>query len=272
MYSVLMSIYSKEKPLNLQESIESIVTQTVLPGEIVIVKDGELTKELNIVLNSFLNREPELFKVVSLEENVGLGKALAIGLKECSYNLVARMDSDDISRHDRFEKQIRYFKEDSNLDILGSYITEFEGNIHNKVGKRQVPLNEKEIIQFAKKRNPFNHVTVMFNKETVTNSGSYRKVSGLGYEDYDLWIRMLMANSKCKNIDESLVYVRVGKDMYKRRGNKERLTTALKFRYKMYKSGFCSLFDFIFASFANIFLAYSPNLIRSTIYKKTLRN
>ncbi|WP_163538989.1 glycosyltransferase [Gracilibacillus sp. YIM 98692] len=271
LFSLLMSVYYKEEPEYLDECLTSILNQTVLPNEIVIVKDGPLTQDLEDVLEKFSLMNLQLYKVIELEENVGLGKALAIGVENCSYDLIARMDSDDVAREDRFEKQVKFFKSDIELDLLGSHIIEFEGHVSNKLAKRKVPLSSDEINKYAKKRNPFNHVTVMYKKEAVLKAGNYRKVSGMGYEDYDLWIRMLMLESKCSNTDDSLVFVRVGKDMYQRRGNKERLITALHFRKNMYRSGFCSLSDYLFASSVNIFVAFIPNILREFIYKKMLR-
>ena len=246
LFSVLMSVYFKERPEYLYECLSSIINQTVLPNEIVIIKDGPLTPKLEHVLNEFITKNKDLYKVIELEENVGLGKALAIGVQNCSFELIARMDTDDISKNDRFEKQIQEFKDDKTLDIVGSHILEFDKDINNILAKRIVPLTHNEIYSYSKRRNPFNHMTVMYKKQSVLNSGNYRLVYGIGYEDYDLWVRMLMSGCKCMNIDDYLVYARTGIEMFKRRGNKERLRTALKFRKRQYKSGYTNFFDFIF--------------------------
>jgi len=272
MFSVLMSIYINERPKNLEECLNSLITQTKIPSEIVIVKDGPLTKDLDIILENYKKNFPYLINIIELESNVGLGIALAHGLKHCKYELVARMDTDDIARNDRFERQLEYFNADKSLDIIGSHIIEFEEDVNNIVGKRTVPLNANEINQFAKRRNPFNHVTVMYKKDIVLSVGNYRKVSGIGYEDYDLWIRLLISGANCKNIDDYLVYVRGGKDMYKRRGNRERLKTALTFRYNMFKLGSCSFSDLVFASSANIVVTIIPNWLRGFIYINFLRS
>src|SRR5699024_6923018 len=128
----------------------------------------------------------------TFEKNIGLGKVLPIGVKTCTYDLIARMDTDDIAREDRFEKQIMEFSQDAQLDIIGSHILEFDKSVDNILSRRIVPLTQEEILKFSKKRNPFNHMTVMYKKKSVLGAGNYKHVRGLGYEDYDLWVRMLM--------------------------------------------------------------------------------
>lgn len=270
-FSVLMSVYYKEKPEYLEACLDSMIKQTLLPNEIVLIKDGSLTPELDRVIEKFVTENPNLFNIVTFKENIGLGKALPIGVENCSYDLIARMDTDDIARNDRFEKQIREFKNDKHLDIVGSHILEFDKSIDNILARRIVPLSHDEIIKFSKKRNPYNHMTVMYKKKSVIDAGNYRHVYGLGYEDYDLWVRMLMNGCKARNIDDFLVYARTGADMFKRRGNKERLKTALYFRKKMYKDGFTNFPQFAFSSVANIVVSSMPNNFRAQIYKKLLR-
>lgn len=271
LFSVLMSVYYKEKPEFLYECLSSVTNQTVLPNEIVIVKDGPLTPELENVLDEFIVKSKDLYKIVGLEKNVGLGKALAIGVQECSYELIARMDTDDIARSDRFEKQVHEFKKDKSLDLIGSHIIEFDKNVNDILAKRIVPLSHEDIYKYSKRRNPFNHMTVMYKKQSVLDSGNYRLVHGIGYEDYDLWVRMLMSNCRCKNIDDSLVYARTGKEMFKRRGNKERLRTALYFRKRQYELGFTNYFDYVFSSLSNVFVSLLPNNLRGFVYKSFLR-
>ncbi len=271
-FSVLMSLYYKEKPEYLSECLESIFNQTLIPNEIVLVKDGPLTEELEEVVQRVLDQNPKIFRIIPLKENVGLGKALAIGVKECTYDLIARMDTDDIAREDRFERQIKKFKDDKQLDIVGSHIIEFDKSIDNILARRIVPLSHDEILAFSKKRNPYNHMTVMYKKKSVIDAGNYKHVHGLGYEDYDLWVRMLMNGCKAENINDFLVYARTGVDMFKRRGNKERLKTALYFRKRMYNEGFTSLTEYLTSSTANVIVSILPNSLRSIIYKKLLRD
>ena len=170
-YSVLMSLYIKEDPAFLRQAVDSMLAQTVKPDEIVIVEDGLLTEELYAVLKAYTEAEPELFHIVKSEKNIGLGLALNLGLKECRNELVARMDTDDISKADRCEKQLAMFTEDPELAIVGAYVDEFHDAPEQVVSTRAVPQTHEEIYQFAKKRSAFNHPAVMYRKSKVLEFG-----------------------------------------------------------------------------------------------------
>lgn len=231
-YSVLMSVYINEKPEYLKQAVYSMLNQSVAPSEIVIVEDGELTKELYDVINGFVVSFPDIMKIVVNEKNLGLGKSLARGLDECAFELVARMDSDDISVESRCEKQLYFLSENPNVDIVGTNISEFIGSVDNVVGHRNVPDSHIEICEFLKRRCPFNHVTVMFKKSAVYKAGGY--LDWHYNEDYYLWIRMYLSGAQFANLDESLVFARVGREMYSRRGGKkyyESERNLLKFMY-----------------------------------------
>ena len=187
LFSVLLSLYHKESPLFLRQSLTSIFTQTLLPIEVVLVEDGPLTDELYAVIKEFTSQHPEL-KVISLPTNRGLGKALNEGLKHCSYDLVARMDTDDIAKPDRFEKQLAIFLEHPEIDVVGAWIDEFEGEVSNVLSMRKVPEQHENILRFAKGRCPVNHPVVMFRKSAVLKAGGYKHFPL--FEDYYLWVRM----------------------------------------------------------------------------------
>lgn len=213
-FSVLMSSYIKDKPDELQLALKSIWDdQSVKPAEIVIVKDGPLTPELDAVIEEFAQVAP--IKTVPLEKNCGLGQALAIGLTHCSFDYVARMDSDDISTPDRFEKQCDYIISHPEIDIIGGGITEFIGAPENIYASRIVPLSNEAIHSYARKQSPFNHVTVMFRKDFILRIGNYEPFEK--YEDYWLWIRAVHAGAECVNLPETLVLVRAGENMISRR-------------------------------------------------------
>jgi glycosyltransferase involved in cell wall biosynthesis len=252
-FSVLMSVYDKEKPEHLKAALESIWnTQTLLPSEIILVEDGVLTSELDEVIHQFQSIAP--LKICKLDKNVGLGHALAKGLNLCSNELVARMDSDDISSSDRFEKQIRQMIDHPELDILGTNIAEF--NIHkDKIcSKRRLPSQLSEIKSFAKIRNPLNHVTVLFKKSAVIRAGNYKPF--IGYEDYYLWIRMLQKGSKFGNISEDLVFVRVGNNMFARRHGMQFFKLELKLQKELLRIDFLNNWEYL----RNIFLRALPRL------------
>ena len=218
-YSVLMSLYIKEKPEYLRTAIQSIVDQTYAPDEIVIVKDGLLTAELQSVLDGFSEKYPKLFNIVGYEKNRGLGLALNFGLAHCRNELVARMDTDDIAKSDRCEKQIKAFKENSLLEIVGGDISEFVDTEDNIVAYRRVPKEDKAIKEHLKIRCPLNHVSVMYKKSAVLSAGGYLDL--FWNEDYYLWIRMAENGANMANTGTVLVNVRTGADMYKRRGGKK---------------------------------------------------
>ena len=218
-FSVLMSLYIKEQADFFRQCMESIVNQTVMPTEIVIVFDGPISNELNKVVETYVAKYPGWIKIVANKENKGLGLALADGVPACTYELIARMDTDDIARKDRFEKQLEMFMNDHELDICGSHIIEFDGTIDKVLARRKVPLQHEDIAEYQKQRSAFNHMTVMYKKSMVLKAGNYEDCPLM--EDDMLWIRMLIAGAKCANIDDYLVYARTGYAMIERRGGWE---------------------------------------------------
>lgn len=268
-FSVLMSVYMKEKPLYFRASIDSLLNQSCIPNQIVIVKDGKLTKELDLIIEEYKKQYFNLFKIVELEKNVGLGLALCEGIKHCDYNLIARMDTDDICRFDRFEKQISMFKEDKDLDIVGSYINEFDVDINNIISIRKVPITNSAIKKYLKRRCPFNHMTVMYKKKTVIEVGNY-KAMHLN-EDYYLWSRMIANNAKCKNIPEALVYARTGTEMFQRRGGIAYCKTDIVMQNKLLELGLTNKIEFLTNIVIRVTARLVPNKIRKLIYLKLLR-
>lgn len=269
-YSVLMSIYCKEKASNLRASIESLINQTVQASEIVIVKDGALTEELEETLSKYIELYPNKFNIVTLGENKGLGLALAEGIKHCSNELVARMDSDDISVHNRFELQLKEFEKDPELDICGGYIGEFCDDPNKIVSVRKVPLNDLDIKKYQKRRDGLNHVTVMYKKSKVVEAGNYQHA--LFMEDSLLWANMFLAGAKCMNIPKTLVYVRTGEGMYQRRGGFSYFLKYRQGRKLMYKTGYISKFDYYYTIFIQAIIAMLPSIIRKYIYNSFLRS
>ncbi|QXM06678.1 glycosyltransferase [Crassaminicella indica] len=268
-FSVLMSVYYKENPLYLKKAIDSVINQSEKPNEIVLVKDGKLTDELNTIVNEYIQKYCGLFKIVEFKENKGLGIALKEGVKACKYDIIARMDTDDIAVSNRFEKQLKVLRENEDVDIVGSYIEEFEGDIHNILSIRKVPVNDREIKKYAKRRNPFNHMTVMYRKKAVIDAGNYQP--SLWNEDYYLWVRMIMNDSKMYNIPECLVYARTGASMFERRGGMKYVQVDIQLQKKFLDMGFISFNKFL----SNIILRTSvriiPNKLRGWVYKNLLR-
>lgn len=270
-FSVLMSVYYKENPIYLKEAIESIYDKQILkPTEIVLVEDGKLTEELYQEINKQKEKLKDILKIVKLEKNSGLGKALNVGVLNCTNELIARMDSDDISCPERFLKQIECFKDNENIDIVGSNISEFINDINNIVGIRNVYENDIDIKKDMKKRCSLNHVTVMFKKSKILEVGNY--LEWFCNEDYYLWLRLLKNNTVFKNISESLVFVRVGMEMYGRRGGMKYFKSEAGIQKYMLENKMITQIEY----FRNIFIRFViqvllPSWLRKFIYLKILR-
>lgn len=267
-FSVLIPVYYKEKPEYFSEALASVINQTLKPSEIVVVKDGLLTEELEEVISKVSSDNPGLLKVVVLDENKGRGTAAAEGVKNCSFELIARMDSDDVSRSDRFEKQIREFRNEPGLDICGSQIAEFEENVSNVISCRRVPLDDAGIKKYQRKRSAFNHPSVMFKKSSAIKAGNYE--SSLFMEDALLYVKMFLTGARGCNIDEPLVSCRISRDMYLRRGGWEYFKNYKNTRRKIYDTGYISSFDYYYSLVLHFVLAIIPNGLRGVIYRKIL--
>ncbi len=268
-FSVLMSVYKNDKKEFLKLAIDSVINQTVKPNEIVIVEDGPIDEDMENLIKDY-EKKYKFLKVIRQKENTGLGNALRIGLEECTYELVARMDSDDISVPDRFEKQLKEFEKDKELSIVGGFIEEFIDDTSNVVGIRDVPLENENIKQYIKSRCPLNHMTVMFKKEEVLKVGNY--VEWHYNEDYYLWLRMYLANCKFRNLSDTLVKVRVGQEMYKRRGGLAYFKSEASLQKFMLKNKIITFPKFIYNVLLRLILqVLMPNKLRAFIFKKFAR-
>lgn len=268
-FSVLMSLYIKEKVEYAEACFESLLRQTVLADEWVIVEDGPLTEEMYQLLDRYQRQYPGLIKRVPFETNRGLGLALRDGVEACTYDLIARMDTDDIAREDRFEKQLAMFETDNTLDICGSHIKEFDGTIDNVLSQRLVPITDAEIKEYQKRRDAFNHMTVMYKKQAVLKAGNYQTC--LLMEDTLLWVNMILTGSKCANVDDFLVYARTGADMFERRGGFAYYKKYKTGRKRVYETGYISWWDYAYTLLVQFVVAIIPNKVRGMIYKKVLR-
>lgn len=265
-FSVLLSVYYKENPLYLKHAIDSILEQTYPPDEIILVEDGPLNDQLYIVLDSYKNKAN--LKRIRLKENKGLGNALNEGLKYCSYNLVARMDTDDIAYSDRFEKQVKYMESHPEIDVCSAWIDEFIDNTTNVIATKKLPESDKEIKKYAKHRCPINHPVVIYRKNAVLAAGGY-----CGFpEDYRLWIKMIMKGNKFHNLQESLLYFRYSLDMMKRRGGWQYAQNDIKAQIDFFRIGYINIWTLFYNVLIRIIVRLLPNKIRNFIYKKTLRN
>lgn len=268
-YSVLMSVYFKEKPEHLKTSIESMMNQTMPTNDFVLVCDGPLTPELDATIAELQQKYGETIRTVRFEKNGGLGHALQVGVKECRNDLIVRMDSDDISRPYRCEKELEVFAAHPELSIVGSVIEEFSTTPEVIDAKRVVPETSDEIVAFSKKRNPFNHPSVMYRKKDVLKAGNYSDVRYM--QDYYLWIDMLIAGMKGYNIQEPLVWMRADSNLFKRRSGKLYVEIQVNLFKKMYKAGYITYPQYLKSSAIRVCSASAPNWLRQFMFKKVLR-
>ena len=299
-YSVLMSVYQKENPEYFRMALSSIFHQTVPPTEVVLVCDGPLTTALNAVILEYedgcskdtprtaqtdmddrvtpAGKRDMLgtaFRVVRLAENGGLGKALNEGLRHCSCEWIARMDTDDLAAPDRCERQLRYLEKHPDVDALSGTIAEFQGDALDvqaaeKVvtSYKTVPQTPEEIFRYIKQRNPINHPCVMFKKSSVEFSGGYQPCPY--FEDYDLWVRMYRDHAVLANLPDTLLYMRVN-GMHQRRGGIQYAKHIVEFRMKMYRYQVITFGEFLPMTVARVLVSLMPNGVRKYLYDKTLR-
>lgn len=269
-FSVLMTVYYKENPLYLEQALNSIENQTIIPNEIVIVKDGKLTPKLDDVID-YHSKQNKIYKIISLKENHGRGYASNIGMKNVSNDWVARMDSDDVCMLNRFENQIKAIIDNqqnyNKLAAVGGQIEEFNdtGKI---VGKRVVPISPDEIRKYAEYRSPMNNPTVMINKTCINQIGSYSTLNVL--EDYDLWIRLIANNYILINIPNVLVKMRVGNGMYSRRGGFEYFKTYVSQKYKWKRLGIGTNVSVIISCLSMLVSILIPASVRKILYTNFL--
>lgn len=268
-FSVLLSVYKKETAHNLCQSLNSIFYQTLCPAEVVLVKDGLLTSELDYVIESYTQRYPCL-KVVALSENRGLGVALNEGLKYCSFEIVARMDTDDIAKLDRFEKQMRIFSEQVDVDVVGAWTDEFYSEISNVIFTRKPPERHDELLKFAHYSSPISHPVAVFRKDAVIRAGGYKHC--LLFEDYYLWLRMLKVGCRFYNVQEALLYFRTSRDVVKRRGGLHYAMLEYLFYKKVYKEGLVPFVYCVYNVITHLPLRILPLCIREYIYLCGIRN
>lgn len=268
-YSIVMSVYGQDRPEWFEQALQSLLDQTVASSDIVIVADGPLTPQLDAVLHQYVNGKT--ISLIRLRINQGLGNALNVGIKQAKNELIGRMDSDDIAAPNRFELQIAEFCQNPQLDILGGQIAEFVDSIDKIVAYRKVPTTHHQIQQFARRRSPFNHPTVMFRKSTIQRLGGY-DASAIRIEDYDLWLRALANGATCANIDAVLLYYRSTTDAMKRRKTFTSLKNHVKARARFYSKKYISLPDLVYGVVTQTVLFVLPAKLTTAIFKKVVRD
>lgn len=268
-FSVCMSVYKNDSPLFLEQAIDSVVKQSVRPDEVVLVVDGPISDALREKVMD-KQKELEIIHPIFLPENKGLGNALKVAVENAKYDVIARMDSDDISMPGRFEKQVRFLEDHPDVDMLGGQITEFIDSPENIVGRRIVPTYNEEILKYMKSRCAFNHMTVMFRKQAVLAAGNYQ--DWFWNEDYYLWVRMMMAGCRFANIPDVAVNVRSGADQYARRGGKKYFDSEIGIKKLMLEKGMITRKEY-FINYIQRFIIQLmlPNSVRGWVFRTFAR-
>ena len=268
-YSVLMSVYVESKPTELNDCLISIIKQSPNPNEIVIVVDGPINKKVQTLLNHYSKNKR--IRLLEFVKNRGLGLALRDGLAVCKNEYVARMDTDDICMDGRFTKQLQYLDTHPNVGVVGGALKEvyqYKGVDYPKI--RLVSYESSELEKKALYRNPLNHQTVMFRKSTILDVGSYQKMSW--FEDYYLWVRVIISGNRIDNIKDTLVRTTLDDNYFRRRGGLRYILRELALAKKFRRIGFHGVFQSIRFLVVRILFRMTPAQIRSLIYMRFLRN
>ncbi len=266
-FSVLMAVYKDNTPEEVSNAICSVLQQSLRPGQIVIVVDGPVSEQLTDAINEYKSED---MRIVQLPENVGLGRALNIGIQHCSYEYVARMDADDYSRPERFEKQMAYLQTHPEVDVLGGLIAEYDERLEVFLTVRRVPASDESIRAYMKKRNAMNHMTVVFKKSKLLEAGGYQHCPY--FEDYYLWCRMLQNGCRFHNLQRIVVDVRSGYDMIGRRGGSGYVGNIRDFERQLLGMRYISRLEYARNMLVRVSVARMPQRFRSSFYRKMLRN
>ena len=251
-FSLLLSVYQGDEKDWLKLAFQSITNQTHLPDEIILVEDGKIPRDLKEIIRTFEKNKKKIpLKVISLKQNQGLATALNKGIAACKYEWIARFDADDINLPDRFQKQVDFLRKNPNLDLLGGHSLEFFKISQTSFRVKKIPYNSLDVRAFAKKRNPFNHMTVFYKKSAVLKAGGYEDFPAM--EDYHLWVKMLLLNFRLVNLPENFVLQRANQKMFARRRGLKYLKTEWRLHSFFLKSNFINLLEFI----RNIILFFS---------------
>lgn len=268
-YSVLMSVYGKDNADYLRTAVESMLNQTIPPEQFVLILDGPVPDRIDSVVRDYLGSRPSLFTLVRLSQNVGLGRALDEGLKACRNELVARMDADDISLPGRCERQLALFAENPGLALCGTHIEEFYDSPENVHTLRRVPTDYESIRAYIRRRQPFNHPTVMFKRSEVIRCGGYGPLKKK--QDYDLFSRMLNNGCYALNVDEALLKFRADRDSYRRRKSLPYVKSSIAVGVLNYKRGYCSMADLLYIICGQTALYLMPLSLMAAVSDRLLR-
>ena len=261
-FSVLMAFYAKDDPDHLRQAMGSICSQTLLPDEVVLVQDGQVSQKLSSVIDGFTNLMN--LKLLVSEDNFGLARALNLGLAHCTHDLVIRMDADDVSYPNRFETQIRFMASHEGIDASSCIVEEWCGELKLLLGERKLPVNHSSLVKFGKIRSPLNHPAVVYRKSKVIAAGGYPPSFP---EDHFLWIKLIRSGAKLANLDTPLVQMRCGEEMLARRGLPF-LLGEIRLLNQLWKWRQLTVKEYLTAMIGRIILRVAPVWVRRFLYKK----
>ena len=259
-----MTVYKKDAPEYFIQSVSSMLNQTVKTDDFVLVCDGPITEELEQAIKVAFKGNESVLNLVRLPQNVGLGQALHDGLPLCKNEWVARMDDDDIAHPDRCEIQLSIIEKNPQLTIVGSYVNEFEDNPESPIRVKSVPEEQSEILRFSKRRNPFNHSTVMIKKSDVLAAGNYSTMRT--NQDVDTWIRVINKGYIGYNIPYALVDFRFDKSTYERRKEWKNIKLMIDVWKNFWKQGYCTIVDYWYVSLIQIAVFIMPRKLLHWFY------
>lgn len=271
-FSVLLSVYKNDDCNHFKTALESVtIHQSLKPSQVVIVKDGPVDKNIDLVIDKLQNECQDIcIDVISLKQNSGLAKALNIGIDNCRYEYIARMDADDISKSDRFLKQVKFLTENTEYSVVGGMISEFESNPNCARTVRRVALTHEKIVSMAKVRCPMNHMTVMYKKQDIIEVGKYSENFGK-LEDYKLWVDLIRAGKKLANINDILVDARVGNGFIERRSEKREIKDWDMLQSYLLNGGIINKAQAVANKITIRIFIYMPSIIKRVLYKYILR-
>lgn len=254
-----------ERAENLDACLDSIINQTHLPQKIVLVKDGPLSGSLDKVIDQYTGVHPNLFEIIPLPENRGLVHALNKGLASCNSEYTFRMDSDDLSMPDRFEKQLQYMQEHPEIGVLSSAIYEFKDDPTIPERIKTVVTDHDAIVKQFPWRNPINHPASCFRTALVKEVGGYPELHYL--EDYYLWSKLLCRGVRFHNLAEPLYLYRFNQATLTRRGGWVNFKNECVLRWFLYQNNLSTLPVILLAMLMQLLLRFAPVWLRNILWK-----
>ena len=218
--SVAMGVYNCAATL--PEAIDSLLTQTYTDWELVMCDDGS-TDDTAAVALSYCERYPEKIRLVSNKRNLGLNKTLNHCLRECRGEYIARMDGDDISLPERFEREVEFLATHPEYAIVSTQMVYFDENGDFMVGTGGGEPN----LRGMAKGSPHCHAPCMVRREAYEAVGGYaERDDRLRVEDWDLWLRMYELGYRGYNLNLPLYKMRDDRNARLRRKFKYRINEA----------------------------------------------